>query len=140
MSAQTETEKTMGTNTSTFDFNKWSVELSGGLNKPMRPMSAGYRTAVTSVYVADLGVRYMFNNKFGLKADFGYNSFKEGENSVGFDSKYYRNKFTSSSLGRIMSFETWTNTIGLLGHAGVGLGFGESTLEEQIEWVTSSLV
>jgi OOP family OmpA-OmpF porin len=63
-----------------FDFNKWSVELSGGLNKPMRPMSAGYRTAVTSVYVADLGVRYMFNNKFGL-ADFGYNSFKEGENS-----------------------------------------------------------
>jgi OOP family OmpA-OmpF porin len=66
MSAQTETEKTMGTNTN-FDFNKWSVELSGGLNKPMRPMSAGYRTAVTSVYVADLGVRYMFNNKFGLK-------------------------------------------------------------------------
>jgi hypothetical protein len=41
MSAQTETEKTMGTNTSTFDFNKWSVELSGGLNKPME-MSAGY--------------------------------------------------------------------------------------------------
>jgi hypothetical protein len=26
-------------------------------------------------YVADLGVRYMFNNKFGIKADFGYNSF-----------------------------------------------------------------
>jgi hypothetical protein len=24
----------------------------------------------------------MFNNKFGLKADFGYNSFKEGENSM----------------------------------------------------------
>jgi OOP family OmpA-OmpF porin len=127
MSAQTETEKTMGTNTSTFDFNKWSVELSGGLNKPMRPMSAGYRTAVTSVYVADLGVRYMFNNKFGLKADFGYNSFKEGENSVGFDSKYYRaNLQAVANLGRIMSFETWTNTIGLLGHAGVGLGFGES--------------
>jgi OOP family OmpA-OmpF porin len=48
----------------------------------MRPMTAGYRTAVTSAYVADLGVSYMFNNKFGLKADFGYNSFKEGENSM----------------------------------------------------------
>jgi hypothetical protein len=36
------------------NYNKWSVELAGGLNKPMRPMTAGYRTAV-SAYVADLG-------------------------------------------------------------------------------------
>jgi OOP family OmpA-OmpF porin len=49
-------------------------------------MSAGYRTAVTSVYVADLGVRYMFNNKFGLKQTSDTIALKEGENSVGFDS------------------------------------------------------
>jgi hypothetical protein len=36
--------------------------------------------------------------------------------------------YNVANLGRIMSFETWTNTIGLLGHAGVGLGFGESQL------------
>ena len=125
--ASTVNAQTATTTSSAVEYNKWSVELAGGLNKPMRPMTAGYRTAVTSAYVADLGVRYMFNNKFGLKADFGYNSFKEGENSVGFDSKYYRaNLQAVANLGRIMSFETWTNTIGLLGHAGVGLGFGES--------------
>jgi OOP family OmpA-OmpF porin len=124
LSAQTENVESASTGT---EFNKWSVELAGGLNKPMRPMTAGYRTAVTSAYVADLGVRYMFNNKFGLKADFGYNSFKEGENSIGFDSKYYRADLQAvANLGRIMSFETWTNTLGLLGHAGFGLGFGES--------------
>jgi OOP family OmpA-OmpF porin len=130
MSAQTETEKStekMEKSTANIDYNKWSIELAGGLNKPMRPMTAGYRTAVTSAYVADLGVRYMFNNKFGLKADFGYNSFKEGENSIGFDSQYYRADLQAvANLGRIMSFETWTNTLGLLGHAGFGLGFGES--------------
>jgi OOP family OmpA-OmpF porin len=71
-----------------FDFNKWSVELSGGLNKPMRPMSAGYRTAVTSVYVADLGVRYMFNNKFGLKQTSDTIALKKVKTQ--FDSKYYR--------------------------------------------------
>ena len=126
MSAQTETTQTKEVAVEN-NYNKWSVELAGGLNKPMRPMTAGYRTAVTSAYVADLGVRYMFNNKFGLKADFGYNSFKEGENSVGFDSKYYRADLQGvANLGRIMSFETWTNTLGLLGHAGFGLGFGES--------------
>lgn len=124
LSAQTENVEGASTGN---DFNKWSIELAGGLNKPMRPMTAGYRTAVTSVYVADLGVRYMFNNKFGLKADFGYNSFKEGENSIGFDSQYYRADLQAvANLGRIMSFETWTNTLGLLGHAGFGLGFGES--------------
>ena len=126
MSAQTETTQTKDVAVEN-NYNKWSVELAGGLNKPMRPMTAGYRTAVTSAYVADLGVRYMFNNKFGLKADFGYNSFKEGENSIGFDSQYYRADLQAvANLGRIMSFETWTNTLGLLGHAGFGLGFGES--------------
>ena len=124
LSAQTENAESAST---VNDFNKWSIELAGGLNKPMRPMTPGYRTAVTSAYVADLGVRYMFNNKFGLKADFGYNSFKEGENSIGFDSQYYRADLQAvANLGRIMSFETWTNTLGLLGHAGFGLGFGES--------------
>lgn len=125
MSAQTETVKNTETTVET-PFNRWSVELAGGFNKPTRSMTAGYRTAVVSPYVADLGVRYMFNNKFGMKADFGYNSFTQGDNSKNFDTKYYRVDLQGvANLGRIMSFETWTKTIGLLGHAGVGLSFLE---------------
>ncbi|MFV8342442.1 OmpA family protein [Flavobacterium sp. XS2P39] len=122
MSAQTEE-----TVKSTEDaFNKWSVELAGGFNKPQRPMSAGYTTSLISPYVVDLGVRYMFNNKFGLKADFGYNSFTGKKESIDFDTKYYRVDLQGvANLGRIMSFETWTQTIGLLGHAGVGLSLLE---------------
>lgn len=121
MSAQTETVK------STEDgFNKWSVELAGGFNKPQRPMTAGYATTLVSPYVVDLGVRYMFNNKFGLKADLGLNSFTGKKESVDFDTKYYRVDLQGvANLGRIMSFETWTNRIGLLGHAGFGLGLLE---------------
>lgn len=121
LSAQTETEKSTET-----DFNKWSVELAGGFNKPQRPMTAGYATTLVSPYVVDLGVRYMFNNKFGLKADLGLNSFTGKKESVDFDTKYYRvNLQGVANLGRIMSFETWTNRIGLLGHAGFGLGMLE---------------
>jgi OOP family OmpA-OmpF porin len=70
MSAQTETTQTKEVAVEN-NYNKWSVELAGGLNKPtMRPMTAGYRLLLL-VLMADLGVRYMFNNKFGLKADFG---------------------------------------------------------------------
>lgn len=108
------------------DFNQWSVELSGGFNKPQRPMSPGYYTTVVSPYTVDLGIRYMFNNKFGLKGDFGYNSFTEEEGSMPFDAKYYRADIQGvANLGRIMSFETWTNTFGLLAHAGFGLSFLE---------------
>jgi OOP family OmpA-OmpF porin len=121
LSAQTEPAKKINP-----DFNQWSVELAGGFNKPMRPMSAGTRTAVVSPYVADLGVRYMFNNKFGIKADFGYNSFTNGDDSNKFDTKYYRADLQAvANLGRIMNFETWTNTFGLLAHTGFGLSFLE---------------
>lgn len=120
VNAQTET------NTAN-NYNKWSLELSGGVTKPQRPFSANYFTSTPSPWVGDFGVRYMFNNKFGLKADFGYNSFKGKSNSMDFDSKYYRVDLQGvANLGRIMNFETWTNTFGLLGHAGFGIGQLES--------------
>jgi OOP family OmpA-OmpF porin len=121
LSAQTEPLKKINP-----EFNQWSIELAGGFNKPARPMTAGFRTAVVSPYVADLGVRYMFNNKFGLKADFGFNSFTEGNDSQNFSTKYYRADIQAvANLGRIMNFETWTNTFGLLAHTGFGLSFLE---------------
>lgn len=122
VSAQTETAKTAA-NT---DYNKWSIELAGGFNKPERPMTAGYFTSTPSPYVIDLGARYMFNNKFGLKADFGYNSFEGKDESKSFDTKYYRADIQAvANLGRIMNFETWTQSLGLLAHAGFGLAMLE---------------
>ncbi|MET3028347.1 OmpA family protein [Flavobacterium sp. UW10123] len=102
-------------------YNKWSIDLGAGFNKPQKPFSDGYYTNTVSPWTGDLGVRYMLNNKFGLKADFGYNSFTAKGNSIDFDSRYYRIDLQAvANLGRIMNFETWTNTIGLLGHAGFG--------------------
>lgn len=118
LNAQTSKDKTTENN-----YNKWSIELDGGVNKAQKPFTSGYFTSTPSPYVANLGARYMFNNKFGLKADFGYNSFTGKNNSLDFDSKYYRVDLQAvANLGRIMNFETWTNTLGLLGHAGFGVG------------------
>lgn len=115
--ANAQTEK------SSANYNKWSVELGGGLTKPQRPFSAGYSTDTPSPWVGEIGVRYMLNNKFGLKLDYGYSSFSDGKKSIAFDSKYQRLDLQAvANLGRIMNFETWTNTFGLLGHAGFGVG------------------
>lgn len=104
------------------DYNKWSVELAGGFNKPEAPITPGFPTDVINPFTVDLGVRYMFNNKFGLKLDAGYNSLK-GKNDNSFESKYYRADIQGvMNLGRVLSFETWTKRLGLLAHSGFGVG------------------
>jgi OOP family OmpA-OmpF porin len=119
--AQTD-EKIKDADANTSDYNRWSLEVAGGVNKYQRPVTAGNYTSTPSFYNADFGVRYMFNNKFGLKLDAGYYNFTEKEGSMPFESHLYRADLQAvANLGRIMSFETWTNTFGLLGHAGFGV-------------------
>ncbi|HEX8576413.1 MAG TPA: OmpA family protein [Flavobacterium sp.] len=118
--AQTEVTTT-GTATSDSDYNKWSVELNGGVNKLIRPLTAGYFNGDISSYNADFGIRYMFNNKFGLKADIGYLNFENHDDSQKFQTRYYRTSLQGvANLGNIMDFKSWTNTFGLLAHTGVG--------------------
>ncbi|OXA91206.1 OmpA family protein [Flavobacterium hercynium] len=103
-------------------YNKWSIELNGGINKPTRAMTPGYSTSTLSPFHADLGVRYMFNPKFGVKLDVGYDQFQESDNSSPFESKSIRTSLQGVvNLGRALNFETWTNTIGLLAHGGFGV-------------------
>lgn len=106
---------------STSDYNRWSIELAGGVNKFQRPVTAGYYQTTPSFYNVDFGVRYMFNNKIGLKLDAGYYNLTEKDDSFPFESHFYRaNLQAVANLGRILNFETWTNSIGLLGHGGAG--------------------
>ncbi len=131
VNAQTSTRKPITND----DYNKWSIELAGGFNKPLRPMK--YFTSTPSPYIVDLGVRYMFNTKFGLKADLGYNSFQGGKKSIDFNTKYYRTDLQAVvNLGRMMDFETWTNTIGLLVHS----GFGAAQLEDQNSAIKDKMI
>lgn len=104
------------------DFNKWSIEIGGGINKPFRTFSPNYMTDPVNFFTVDLGFRYMLNNKFGLKLDFGYNQFQNADDSPEFESRYIRGNFQGViNLGRVLNFEDWTNTFGLLMHGGAGV-------------------
>ncbi|MGB3344910.1 MAG: OmpA family protein [Aequorivita sp.] len=103
------------------DYNKWSLEIAGGFHKPTRYFADGYYTETPSFGQFSLGARYMFNDRFGLKLDFGYSTLKEGKSSLPFQGDYYRSSLQGvANLGSILRFEEWTNTIGLLAHAGGG--------------------
>jgi OmpA-OmpF porin, OOP family len=105
------------------DFNKWSLEVNGGANKAMAPLTPNYFTHTLNLGHADLGVRYMFNEKFGAKLDYGFGTFSNASFSDDFSTNYYRvNIQVVSNLGRIMNWETFTKRFNLLGHFGGGYG------------------
>lgn len=106
------------------EFNKFSLEATGGFNKPMAPLTGGFLSPTLNIGHVDFGARYMFNEKFGIKLDYGFGSFKEvdGE-SPSFDTKYNRlNLQGVANVGRIMNFESFSRSFGLLLHGGAGIG------------------
>ncbi len=121
------------------EFNKWSLETNIGFNKPMGPLTPGYLSPTLNIGHLDLGIRYMFNEKFGLKGDGGFGSFSEvkGE-SPEFKTNYLRANIQGVfNLGRIMSFESFSRRVGLLGHFGGGFGrmsFNETILNTEPEY------
>ena len=110
-------------NSNTIDFNRWSIETNVGLTKPYRYFSPGYYASTPDFFSGDFGVRYMFNEYFGLKSEFGYNELTNSKNSLDFKTDYYRfNLQFYANVGRVLKFESWTKTFNLLIHAGPGVG------------------
>lgn len=103
------------------DYNRFSIELAGGVHKPVRAFSSGYNVNTPDFWQGSVGARYMFNNAFGIKADFGYMNLQQGDNSNEFESNYMRIGLQGVvNAGNILKFHEWTNTFGLLIHGGAG--------------------
>lgn len=106
------------------DYDHWSIELSGGVHKPSRNFAPGYYTQTPSFFQGGLGVRYMFNNKFGLRLGLGYNNIDSDDDSLPFEASYYRASLEGViNLTNVLGFSEWTNTFGLLVHGGGGYSF-----------------
>jgi len=106
------------------DYNKWSIEVNGGFNKPMGPLTPGFLSPTLNLGHFGFGSRYMFNQYFGIKGDLGMGNFREAKNvSPTFTTKYHAITVEGvGNLSRIMNFESFTKKIGLLGHFGAGGG------------------
>lgn len=104
-------------------YNHWSIELQAGLTKPTRPMASGYAMRTPDFWQGDIGIRYMINENFGLKADFGYNFFDNHGNANDFESTLMRTSLQGViNLGSILGFRDWTNRLNVLVHGGLGYG------------------
>ncbi|MHC5201576.1 OmpA family protein [Myroides sp. LJL119] len=104
------------------NYNRWSIDLNGGFAKPARTVTSGHSAETFKNLHLDGGVRYSLNNKFGIKASFGYDNLKKWtNNATNAHTEYYRTSLEGVvNLGRILNFENWTNTINVQAHAGGG--------------------
>lgn len=118
------------------EYNKFSIELEGGSHKPIKPFNDGYYTSTPSFGYGGIGARYMFNNYFGLKADFAYHNIQGADDSNEFETAYMRSSIQGvANLGNVFRFHDWTQTFGLLVHAGMGISFNKPS--EPIEFSSS---
>lgn len=103
------------------DYNKWSLELSTGLSKAIYPYAPGYHSNTVNFANGQLGIRYMMNNDFGVKLDFGYASIDDGKNSLPFHTNYLRSSIQGVvNLHNVWNFQNWTKRFGLQFHGGLG--------------------
>lgn len=115
------------------DYNQWSVEVEAGVQKPASPFSAGYFTSTPSLWQGGVGVRYMMNEKFGIKVDVGYNNIKNHDDSQAFETNYFRTSLQGIvNLGSVLDFRSFTNTFGLLVHG--GMGYSMNTPKSPIDY------
>ena len=123
------------------DYNKWSLEVNIGNNKPIKPFSKGYSSSADNVFMKfpelnhfDIGVRRMFSTKLGLKLDVGSDII---ENQIGSDSKPFYTQQNIVSLQMVynlrkdLAFEGFTNRFGLIAHFGIQVSqFNSGYLED----------
>lgn len=122
MHAQEKEKQEDENTTGATNFNKWSIDVQGGLNKATNPMAPGYHIKATNFFHADLGFRYNFNTKFGLKLQGGYDVLNNDESSLPFETKIISLGLQGyANLGRMMEFENFTQRFNVLGHLGIGV-------------------
>ncbi|WP_438972473.1 OmpA family protein [Polaribacter sp.] len=99
-------------------FDHWAIDVGLGIHKIGANLSDGYNPALFGQ--GNLGLRYMFNNRFGVRLGLGYSSFKN-ETSFPFKSNYYRASIEGIvNVGDVLRFKDWTNRFNLLMHGGIG--------------------
>ncbi|KAB1154967.1 OmpA family protein [Flavobacterium luteum] len=113
-------------------FNRWTIEVSAGRSKGIKPYNVGYFASDPRTYLGKLsfnsynaGVRYMFSPKFGLKLDFSSDLFEnvKGAGSKEFKTQQYRVGIQGVvNASRLFDIEKELGRFNFLVHGGLQVG------------------
>lgn len=112
------------------NYNQFSLEAGYGYVSPLSGYSKENGSSFSGFKNFDFGLRYMFNETFGLKAGYANSQFESNRNN-GFGSRF--NTITLKgylNLAHVLDFgRTFDDTLGLLFHSGVGYSTMSSNIE-----------
>lgn len=103
------------------NFNQFSIETGYGFVSPLSETPDTYGSSYSGFKNFDFGVRYMFNEQYGVKVGYLNSQFESNRNN-GFGSKL--NTFTFQgyyNLANALDFKrSFSDNLGLLVHGGAG--------------------
>ena len=111
------------------NFNKWSLDIGAGVHDIAHSLSPGYTIDRPALWQANVGIRKMFNENFGLRLGFGMNKIEGNATSQPFEATFTR--FTLEGVvnaGNFLNFQNWTKKLNLLLHSGIGFGSIDNAL------------
>jgi len=109
------------------DYNRFSIDIGAGVAKASSPITPASEGVFFDTKLQDLafevGARYMFNDKFGLKVSGLYfESTNTGDPAFDMDTEFFRANLEGvANLGNILGFREFTQRFNLLFHAGAGM-------------------
>jgi len=119
------------TNVQIDSYNRWSIELSAGQSKGIRPYADGYYSSNPEKFLGQfqlnsfgIGARYMLSPKFGVKAELKYDKLdnKISGGSLPFEMTQYRLGLEGViNAVRLFNIEESAGRFGLLIHGGIQL-------------------
>jgi len=106
------------------DYNRFSIDIGAGVAKASSPITENipFHTKLQDL-AFEVGARYMFNDKFGLKVSGLYfESTNTAEPAFDMDTEFFRANLEGvANLGNILGFREFTQRFNLLFHAGAGM-------------------
>lgn len=109
------------------NFTQFSLEAEYGLNHSRNPTK-------TEFHHIGLGLRYMFNEYWGIKGDYANDIFKSDKSP---ESQLTSHRFSTQAvynLGRLLQLREWTGgTLNFLLHSGIGVTLLDSNAAKGID-------
>jgi OOP family OmpA-OmpF porin len=105
-------------------YNRFSVDVEGGVTRPMDKFTKGYTPELASPFHVKGGLRIMATPSFGIKVAYTYEYFTQASGSLPFKTIAQIGSLEGViNIGRTCHFEDFSKHIGLFFHAGVGVGY-----------------
>lgn len=111
------------------NYNKWTIEFNAGQSKGTKPFQDGYYSSNPDKFFGsirfntyNLGVRYMFSARFGLKADLSSDFFSNNKKTNSLEFKLQQYRFGIQGVvnaSRLFNIQKEMGRMSILIHAGI---------------------